>query len=166
MPRPSDQGIRLRPRGHTDNPISSHSHIAAEIGKEIMDFTLRSIPFIFRRDLYHAVKSYEMGPTALLPLRRKKYCGFLWPLKVHCPRTGLNPRTSGPMASTLATRSWRTVKMVMSFLWVVTPCRLVGAYYLPQPFSAEDGRQYVSPKRWYLYGVTIRKKQHRQYVHN
>jgi hypothetical protein len=23
------------------------------------------------RDVYHAVKSYEMGPTALLPLRRK-----------------------------------------------------------------------------------------------
>jgi hypothetical protein len=38
-----------------------------------------------------------MGLTALLPLR------FLSPLKIHQPRSGLNPRTLGPVASTLTT---------------------------------------------------------------
>jgi hypothetical protein len=34
-----------------------------------------------------------MGPTALLPFRRKACCGFLSPLKIHRPRPGLNPRS-------------------------------------------------------------------------
>jgi hypothetical protein len=40
---------------------------------------------IFRTstDLLHAVKSYDMGPPALLPIRRKVCCGFLSPLKIH-----------------------------------------------------------------------------------
>jgi hypothetical protein len=44
-----------------------------------------------------------MGPTALLLLRRKLCYGFLSPLKIHWPRPGLNPRTLGPVASTLTT---------------------------------------------------------------
>jgi hypothetical protein len=44
-----------------------------------------------------------MGPTALLPLRRKWCSGFLSPLKIHRPRSGSNPRTLGPVASTLTT---------------------------------------------------------------
>jgi hypothetical protein len=35
------------------------------------------------RDLEHAVKSYDMGPPALLPVRRKVCCGCLSPLKIH-----------------------------------------------------------------------------------
>jgi hypothetical protein len=42
-----------------------------------------------------------MGPTALLPLWRKSCYGFLSPLKIHCPRPGLNPQTLGAVASTL-----------------------------------------------------------------
>jgi hypothetical protein len=49
----------------------------------------------------HAVKSYDMGSTALLPLRRKSCCGLLSSLKVHRPRPGLNPRTLDTMESTL-----------------------------------------------------------------
>jgi hypothetical protein len=33
------------------------------------------------RVLLHVVKSYDMGPAALLPIRRKVCCGFLSPLK-------------------------------------------------------------------------------------
>jgi hypothetical protein len=44
-----------------------------------------------------------MGPTALLPLRRKWCSGFLSPFKIHRPRSGSNPRTLGPVASTLTT---------------------------------------------------------------
>jgi hypothetical protein len=36
-----------------------------------------------RRGLQHAVKSYDMGPPALLPLRRKVCCGILLPLKIN-----------------------------------------------------------------------------------
>jgi hypothetical protein len=44
-----------------------------------------------------------MGPTALLPLRRTWCYGFLSPLEIHRPRSGSNPRTLGPVASTLTT---------------------------------------------------------------
>jgi hypothetical protein len=50
---------------------------------------------------FYAVKSYDMGPTALLPFRRKSCFGFLLPLKIHRPWPGLNPRILGPMAITL-----------------------------------------------------------------
>jgi hypothetical protein len=50
-----------------------------------------------------------MGPTALLPLRRKACCGLLSPLKIHCPRLSLNPRTLGPMARMLTTLNPRTL---------------------------------------------------------
>jgi hypothetical protein len=32
----------------------------------------------------HTIKSYNMGPTALLLLQRKAYCGFLLPLRMYC----------------------------------------------------------------------------------
>jgi hypothetical protein len=35
------------------------------------------------RDLLHAVKSYDMGPAALLRMPRNVCCGFLSPLKFH-----------------------------------------------------------------------------------
>jgi hypothetical protein len=37
-----------------------------------------------------------MGPTALLPLRRKSCYWFLSPLKIHSPRPSLNPRNLRP----------------------------------------------------------------------
>jgi hypothetical protein len=39
--------------------------------------------------------------TALLPHRKKSCCGFLSPLKVHRYQPCLNPRTLGPVASTI-----------------------------------------------------------------
>jgi hypothetical protein len=49
-----------------------------------------------------------MGPTALLSFRRKSCYGFLSPLKIHRHRPGLNPRTFGPMATTMTTRPPKT----------------------------------------------------------
>jgi hypothetical protein len=66
--------------------------------------------FILRRILKHSVKSFDMGPTALHPLRRKVCCWFLSTLKIHRPRPGLNPRTLGPMTSMLTISSPRTSK--------------------------------------------------------
>jgi hypothetical protein len=57
--------------------------------------------FILRRDFLYVVKSYNMGPTALLPLWRKVCSGFLPPLKIQRPRSGLKPRNLDPIASTL-----------------------------------------------------------------
>jgi hypothetical protein len=54
--------------------------------------------FHSRKVFEHAVKSYDMGPTGLLPLRRKSYCG------INRPRPSFNPQILGPMASTLTTR--------------------------------------------------------------
>jgi hypothetical protein len=48
--------------------------------------------------------------TALLPLWRKWCSGFLSPLKIHRPRSGSNPRTLGPVASTLTTSPPRSTK--------------------------------------------------------
>jgi hypothetical protein len=50
-----------------------------------------------------AVKPYDMGPPALLPLWRKVCYGFLSPLKIHRPRPGLDPRILGPITNNLST---------------------------------------------------------------
>jgi hypothetical protein len=44
-----------------------------------------------------------MGRTAWFPLRKKELRGFLCILKSRRPLPGLNPRTTGPMVSTLTT---------------------------------------------------------------
>jgi hypothetical protein len=49
-----------------------------------------------------------MGSTALLPARRKSCYGFLSLLKIHRPWPSFNPRTLGPIASTITTRPPRT----------------------------------------------------------
>jgi hypothetical protein len=48
----------------------------------------------------------DMGPTALLPLRRKACWGFFSPLKVRRLWPGLNPRTWVLKASTLPLDHW------------------------------------------------------------
>jgi hypothetical protein len=63
------------------------------------EFCLRSICFMLVR-FFHMLYIYDMGPTALLPLRRKSCYVFLSPLKIHRSRLGLNPRTLGKHSST------------------------------------------------------------------
>ena len=52
--------------------------------------------------IFYMPQIYDMGPTALLPLRRKACWGFLSPWKIRRLRLSLNPRTWVPKASTLA----------------------------------------------------------------
>jgi hypothetical protein len=64
------------------------SHLIAkqkEVEKKIMNVALQNIIFMLERVLKHAIKSYDMGMTASLPLLMKACCGFLSPLKIHCP---------------------------------------------------------------------------------
>ena len=51
--------------------------------------------------IFYMSQIYDMGPTALLPLRRKACWGFFRPLKIRWLRPGLNPRTWVLKASTL-----------------------------------------------------------------
>jgi hypothetical protein len=73
------------------------------------EFCGHCISFILRRVLQHTVKSHDMEPTALLPLRKKSCYWFILSLKIHGPRPGLNPRIFGPVASTITTRPPRTI---------------------------------------------------------
>jgi hypothetical protein len=51
-----------------------------------------------------------MRSTALLPVRRKSCYRFLSPVKIYRSRPGFNPRTLGPMASTITITSSRRAK--------------------------------------------------------
>jgi hypothetical protein len=51
--------------------------------------------------IFYMPQIYDMGPTALFPLRRKACWGIFSPLKVRRLRPGLNPRTWVLKASTL-----------------------------------------------------------------
>jgi hypothetical protein len=67
-----------------------------------------SISVYTSRVLQHAVKSYDMGPSDLLPIRRKSYCGFVSPLNIHRSRPSFYPWTLGPMSSTITIAPPRT----------------------------------------------------------
>jgi hypothetical protein len=80
--------------------------------------------FHTRRVLYHAVKSYDMGPTALLPLPPKKVV-----LKIFIVLGRVWTReTWGPIASTISTRPPRPTALTVHW-----PC-FEGTMYIPIPF--------------------------------
>jgi len=56
--------------------------------------------------IFYMQQIYDMGPTALLPLRRKACWGFFLPLKFRRLRPGLNPRTWVLKVSTLPLDHW------------------------------------------------------------
>jgi hypothetical protein len=77
--------------------------------------------FCLTKCLFHT--SQRSLTTALLLLRRKACYRFLLPLKIHRPRSDLNPRTLGPMASTLTTRPPMTaapycVSIIFRNVWI------------------------------------------------
>ena len=70
-------------------------------GREIVrQFCLNSY-FHLNLGLFNMPQIYDMGPTALLPLRRKACWGFFRPEKSWWLRLGLNPRTWVFKGSTL-----------------------------------------------------------------
>ena len=70
---------------------------------------------------------YDMGPTALLRLRRKACWGFFFALKIRRLRPGLNPRTWVLKASTLPLdhRS-----RLYTFVYKINIVLLTDVYYL------------------------------------
>jgi hypothetical protein len=66
--------------------------------KRSEDLALQAFLFTLASDFLHAVKSYDMGPLALLPSEVKCAADFYRPLNP-LPRPGMNTRPLGPVAS-------------------------------------------------------------------
>jgi hypothetical protein len=81
-----------------------------------------------------------MGTTALLPLRRKLCYEFLSPLKIHRPWSGSNPRTSGPVASTLTTSPPRATERYSSTLYLTLALDESG-WSTPRPGRFTAGKE-------------------------
>jgi hypothetical protein len=108
--------LLIRPPEISGNPTSSH--LTARVrAKETMNLALRSIVVrTFQVISLHAVKSYDMGLLALLPLQRKVFCRFFIALKNPSLWPGLNPRTFGLVASTRTVTSPRRQSYVVTVL--------------------------------------------------
>jgi hypothetical protein len=64
-------------------PAESSGTKQEKRAKGMMNLAFRRIFYGTCKWFVHAVISYDIGPPALVPLRRKACCGFLSPLKVH-----------------------------------------------------------------------------------
>jgi hypothetical protein len=101
-----------------DHPPELSAVVAAEIPSSEAGRNLEKLNFAYQylyhtwRDILHAVKSYDMGLTSLLPLLRKACYGVLSPLKIHRCRPDLNPRTLGPVAIAITSRSPTTTRVI------------------------------------------------------
>jgi hypothetical protein len=65
----------------------------------------RRVPIVLV-GFFNMLNIYDMGPTALLPLRRKACCGFLSPLNIHRPQSlaGFEPVILGSSGNHATTR--------------------------------------------------------------
>jgi hypothetical protein len=124
-----DRTLLIRPPKLCGSPTSSHLVAnQEELGEENYEFSLRSIFVHTSKWFLNALKSYDMGPTALLLLRRKVCCGLLSPLP------GLNPRIFFPMTSTLTIYTTEAIVYSFTFLAYVELWHTI----LPLSFSFSD----------------------------
>jgi hypothetical protein len=72
-------------------PAESSSSKAGGAGKGNDEFCLSKYPFHTWKGFQHVVIPYCVGPTALLPLRKKAFCGFSNTVKNPSPSDGLEP---------------------------------------------------------------------------
>jgi hypothetical protein len=80
------------------------SEAGRKLARNVREFCRRSISVILRRNLLTCRKILRHGTDGFTSLRRKSSYGFLSSLKLCRPRPGLNLRTLGPVARTIATR--------------------------------------------------------------
>jgi hypothetical protein len=95
----------------------------SEAGETVRDMATEfrlSVSLSYLKEPLHAVNSYDMGLSTLLPLRRKSCYRFLSPLNIHRSRPGLNPRNLGPIASTITTRPPRTTGLSLRTCGAIT----------------------------------------------
>jgi hypothetical protein len=84
----------------------------------VMDEGVRISPISIcstSKNLLHAVKSYNMGLPALLPIRGKVCYGFFYRPWSPSPQPGLNSRPLGPVASTLTSTPPRRLTFLRYF---------------------------------------------------
>jgi hypothetical protein len=67
------------------------------------------------RVLLHAVKSYDIGNPALLPIREEGVLRIFIALKNPSPWPGSNPQSLSPMASALTTISYFILLVTLRF---------------------------------------------------
>jgi hypothetical protein len=78
------------------------------------------LPHVTPRDLYHAVKSYDTGPPALLPIRREGVLRIFIALKIHRlgPVRTANFGPSGKHANHYTTKvTSESTAISESYLW-------------------------------------------------
>jgi hypothetical protein len=46
---------------------------------------MKEVKIFLASDILHAVKPYNMGPLALLPIQSMVCCALLSPIKIHLP---------------------------------------------------------------------------------
>jgi hypothetical protein len=68
------------------------------------------------RVLLHAVKSYDMGPSALIPIREEGVLRIFLAFKNPSPWPRSNPQPLGPVASTLITRPPRRMVFTLQLI--------------------------------------------------
>ena len=95
---PTFAARRLHARNDARDPSSERWNY----GRERLSGNFAYMASLFTPSgIFYMPQIYDMGPTALLPLRRKAYWGFFSPLKIRRLRPGLNPRIWVLKASTL-----------------------------------------------------------------
>jgi hypothetical protein len=88
---------------------SSETHLEQqEIGEGNENLVYSSLGT--SRVLLHVVKSYDMGPPALFPIRAEGMLRIFIALKNTSPWPGSNPQPLGPVASTLTTTPPRRLR--------------------------------------------------------
>jgi hypothetical protein len=96
----------------TQSWCDRQNHLAGSQETWVRKYCLNFVYEHARKVFLHAVNLRH----GLLPLRRKWCSGFLSPLKIH--RSGSNPRTLAPVASTLTTSPPRSTKCVIITLFL------------------------------------------------
>jgi hypothetical protein len=99
-------------------PVLSGCTRTKEVARNVLEFCRRSISFMLSNVLLHAIKTYDMCPPALLPIRRKACCGLFIAIKNPSPWPGLNPRPLGPEASSLTTTPPKRLHNIDTRNWI------------------------------------------------
>jgi hypothetical protein len=100
--------LLIHPPEVSDNPTSSHLIAKQdEMGEGNDEIGLTKYICPYFEVIFNMPLNYDMGPTALLPLRKKECC------RLYRPRPGLNPQGLGPVTSTLAITPPRTTSCMI-----------------------------------------------------
>jgi hypothetical protein len=87
--------------------------------KEMIKLVFEVFLFILRTEFLHAVNSCDMGPTDLLPIRRKAKCEFLSPLKTIASAVfvPVNLASNGKHANHYTTKTTKKSKTICTSLF-------------------------------------------------